>query len=160
MKPVLHLICPNVLELIYSEIQIHVFHFIPRYIHNVVTPASLVTKNTDTFSIDACVIRRGLLWLRGCRGLEDWPMLLQTRPRGSHFHGDGELCNRADRWRLKGRREGGGGGGGVSSFILCQWTPECLFSHLSPRWCSLGCGYDSGKRKEKQRPSWESLWLD
>lgn len=26
-------------------------------------------------------------------------MLLQTRPGGSHFHGDGELCNRADRWR-------------------------------------------------------------
>lgn len=107
------------------------------------TQAPLVTNSTDTFSIDACVIRRGLLWLWGCRSLEDWPMLLQTRPRGSHFHGDGELHNRVDRWRVE------GGEGGAFFFILCQWTPECVFSHQSPRRGSAGCGFDSGKKKEK-----------
>ena len=66
---------------------------------------------------DACVIRRGVLWLRGCRGLEDWPLLLQTRPRGSHCHGNGELHNRAERGMWEGR----------TCPILCQCTPECLF---------------------------------
>lgn len=32
---------------------------------------------------------------------------------------------------------------------LCQWTPECLFSHLNPGCCSLGCGFGSGNEKEK-----------
>lgn len=34
--------------------------------------------------------------------------------------------------------------------ILCQWTPECLFSHLSPAGCSLGCSFRSGNGKEKR----------
>lgn len=34
--------------------------------------------------------------------------------------------------------------------ILSQWTPECLFSHLSPGGCSLGCSFRSGNGKEKR----------
>lgn len=91
------------------------------------------------FSPDARVIRRGLLRLWGCRSLEDRPLLLQTRPRGSHCHGNGELHNRPERGTWEGR----------TCPILCQWTPECLFSHLSPGCCSLGCDFGSGNGKEK-----------
>lgn len=91
------------------------------------------------FPPDARVIRRGLLWLWGCRSLEDWPLLLQTRPRGSHCHGNGELHNRAERGTWEGR----------TCPILCQWTPECLFSHRSPGCCSLGCSSCSRNEKEK-----------
>lgn len=88
---------------------------------------------------DACIIRWGLLWLRGRRSLEDRPLLLQTWPGGSHFHGNGELHNRAARWLWE----------GCTCPFLCQWTPECLFSHLSSGCCSLGWGLGSGNQKEK-----------
>lgn len=91
------------------------------------------------FLPDARVIRWGLLWLRGRRSLEDWPLLLQTWPGGIHFHGNGELHNGADRRTWE----------GCTCPILCQWTPECLFSHLSPGCCSLGWGFGSGNQKEK-----------
>ncbi len=92
------------------------------------------------FSSDARVIRRGLLWLWGRRSLEDRPLLLQTRPRGNHCHGNGELYNRAETGMWEER----------CCPILCQWTPECLFSHLSGTGCcALGCNSSSGSEKEK-----------
>lgn len=91
------------------------------------------------FFPDARIIRRGLLWLWGCRSLEDRPLLLQTRPRGSHCHGNGELYNEVERGTWEGH----------PCPFLCQWTQECLFSHLNPRCCCLGCGFGSGNENEK-----------
>lgn len=65
--------------------------------------------------IDARFIRRGVLWLWGSGGLEDWALLLQTRPRGCHCHGNGAFHNSRKRER-----------GGVTFYfsILCWW-PQC-----------------------------------